>query len=240
MREWIFDDGSMKKILLLLLSLTFLEVSLAKEELYTAKRAIREGNYAEAFCLLKPMATAGHAEAQYQLGWMYHNGYGLAVDDNKAAYWWEKSAKNNMVDADMALVMLYREGGIGVKKNLPKAAGYLLNAAQQGDEEGRMLLSHFMEDADWALQSQAQKILNSNPQSLGPVMYVKATKANLRESPSQSATVIETVGKGEQLVYLARRNEWAHVVFVRQKVFAWVHNDLIGTAAVVAPAVESK
>ncbi len=226
----MLNDVSMPKKLCVLLLICCTTTSFAKEELYSAKRSIREGNYAEAYCLLKPMAKKGHPEAQYQIGWMYHNGYGLAVDDAKAAYWWEKAAGHNTLDAMTALVMLYREGGIGIKKDLPKAAKYLLKAAQSGDEEARMLLSYFLEDADWALQSQIKKVLDSNPESLGPVMFVNVDKANMRKSPSTNSAVIETAKNGEKLIFLARRNDWAHVVHVRKKQLAWVKGDLIGTS----------
>lgn len=35
----------------------------------------------------------GNAEAQYNLGDMYHNGTGVAKDDNLASSWYEKAAE---------------------------------------------------------------------------------------------------------------------------------------------------
>lgn len=224
------DDVTMTRSLLLLLLFLGLTQAHASEDMYAAKRAIRDGDYAEAYCIMKPLAVKGDAEAQYQIGWMYHNGYGLSINDSKAVYWWEKSVKGGWVDAMMALVMLYREGGAGVNKDLPRAAKYLLQAAQKGDEEARLLLSYFLDNPDWALKSQLDKVLNSNPESLGPVMYVKVEKANLRLLPDTAARVIDTVGKGEKLILLAHRNDWLHVVYPPMKSMAWVHADLIGSS----------
>ncbi|UCB55385.1 MAG: sel1 repeat family protein, partial [Thiotrichales bacterium] len=49
-----------------------------------AVSAMRAGNYAEAYCVLKPYAESGDPEAQYNIGWMYLNGYGLMMNDKLA------------------------------------------------------------------------------------------------------------------------------------------------------------
>lgn len=56
-------------------------------EFETALEAARRGDFAEAYCTWKPLAHAGHAAAQYHLGWMYSNGEGLAVNDVEAVRW---------------------------------------------------------------------------------------------------------------------------------------------------------
>ena len=47
-----------------------------------------DGDYAEAYCLWRPLAEQGYAEAQYHLGWLYANGNGLAVDIDRALGFW--------------------------------------------------------------------------------------------------------------------------------------------------------
>lgn len=216
----------------IVLSLALLSAPLhAKDEMQQAREAMNKGDYAIAYCLLKPLAEDDNVEAQYQLGWMYHNGYGLAVDDAKAAYWWEKAADEDVAGAQMALTMLYREGGRGVKQNLPRAAKFLLTAAQSGDDEARMLLSHYLDDPDWALERRMTKIMSRNPESLGPVIKVTVDKANLRSAPGTTSSVIDTVPTGEKLILLARRGEWAHAIYLRKRKVVWLHGELIKVTA---------
>ena len=42
--------------------------------------AAEQVNYAEAYCIWRPLADSGHAESQYRLGWLYAKGLGLAID----------------------------------------------------------------------------------------------------------------------------------------------------------------
>ena len=42
---------------------------------------------------LEKTAKQGNAEAQYNLGVIYHNGEGVPKDDAKAFHWYEKAAK---------------------------------------------------------------------------------------------------------------------------------------------------
>ena len=80
----------------------------------TARAAMQAGDYAEAYYLWRGMADTGDADAMYNLGWMYHNGYGLVIDDTEALRWWEQAASGESVDALYALGNLLRFGGRGV------------------------------------------------------------------------------------------------------------------------------
>lgn len=199
----------------------------ADSDLQAAQKAISAGDYAVAYCLLRPMATDGHPLAQFQLGWMYHNGYGLAVNDRKASDWWEKAARGGVADAQLALVMLYREGGVNVPRDLPKAAEYLVKSVMSGDEEARLLMSHYMDDQQWQLKEHLSKVLRNRPEQLGDVMVVSTGQANLRVAPTTASKVVATVDSGERLVRFATRGDWSHVVYVRKRDVVWVHSELI-------------
>ncbi len=198
------------------------------DDMQSAQQAIMRGDYAEAYCQLVPLAKKGNSEAQYQLGWMYHNGYGLALNDEKAANWWARAAGKKIVDAQIALAMLYREGGVGVDKNPARAAHYLLEAVESGEEDARLLLSVFLDEPDEELQKRIERILERKPESLGVAAYTRTDKANLRIKPGSNARVVDTVRKGEKLSLIAVRNQWAHVVYLARKKIVWVHGDLVG------------
>ncbi|MEN8219382.1 MAG: PEGA domain-containing protein [Pseudomonadota bacterium] len=55
--------------------------------------ALEQGNYARALKLLRKQAKQGHAQAQFLLGKMYDNGYGVTENDQEARKWYRKSAE---------------------------------------------------------------------------------------------------------------------------------------------------
>lgn len=212
----------MQKLVMAAVILISSSVAVADDLLDEAQSAIREGNFAEAYCLMRPLAEQGNSTAQYHLGWMYHNGYGLVIDDVKAANWWARAAEKGSVDAQMSLVLLYREGGVGVSRNLGKAARFLLMAATSGDEEASLLLSHYVDDPEWHLEKRLRKIMRTRPESLGKLVKVVNDGAALREKPSASASVYETVNQGERMVLIARREQWAHAIYLRKRRIIWI------------------
>jgi TPR repeat protein len=102
-------------------------------------RALSEGNYAEAYCRWKPLAQAGHADAQYHLGWLYANGNGLAVDIDRALEWWGAAARQGHADAQFAVGLAHTTGE-GIGKDLREAVVWYLSAARQGHQDARDIL----------------------------------------------------------------------------------------------------
>ena len=110
-----------------------------------ARAAMHVGDYAEAYYLWRGLAVTGDADALYNLGWMYHNGYGLVIDDVEAQHWWEQADARGSVDAMYALGNLHRFGGRGVAVDGPRAVDYFLRAATQGDDESALLIERSIE-----------------------------------------------------------------------------------------------
>lgn len=128
-----------------------LELPLA-ERLHRAQpqieQAIKNGDFAEAYYLWRPLAEAGDASAQYGIGWMYHNGYGLSIDDQKAYDWWSKAAAQNYTEAIFSIGTLYQFGYGSLKKDNKIALGYYLMATVSGHEESRLILKTRLESGD--------------------------------------------------------------------------------------------
>ena len=57
-----------------------------------AKQAYFEKNYRQVFQLLFPLAAAGNGQAQYTLGYLYHNGLGVEKNDQQAMNWIQRAA----------------------------------------------------------------------------------------------------------------------------------------------------
>ena len=60
-------------------------------------------DYSRALVLYCTAAKKGYARAQYQLGWMYAHGRGVARDDPTAAAWFRLAAANGVVQAEQML-----------------------------------------------------------------------------------------------------------------------------------------
>lgn len=79
-------------------------------------------------------AEAGDAAAQTRLGWIYANGIGVPLNEEKAVEWYQKAAAQGYPKAQYELGMMYNSGEVvtTVTKDPNKAAEWLLKAAAQG------------------------------------------------------------------------------------------------------------
>ena len=65
-------------------------------------------DYAEAVKWYRKAAEQGHAVAQYNLGWCYDKGKGVAQNQSEAIKWYRKAADQGDTDAKEALERLGR------------------------------------------------------------------------------------------------------------------------------------
>lgn len=85
------------------------------------------------------LAKQGNAEAQFNLGWMYYNGYGVRQDHAKAAKWLEKAAAQNDASAQFLLGGMYKFGD-GVRQDYAKAIEWFEKAAAQDHANAQFFL----------------------------------------------------------------------------------------------------
>jgi len=93
--------------------------------------ALKSGQFAIADREFRPLAEAGHGNAQYQLGVMYEYGRGLVRSDANAVIWYRKAAAQDIVAAQYRLGVLH-DNGWGVDRNYPQAAYWYRKAAMVG------------------------------------------------------------------------------------------------------------
>jgi TPR repeat protein len=92
--------------------------------------AYARNDFAAALHLWKPVAEAGHADAQNNVGLLYENGQGVPADPAEAARWYRRAAEQGHADAQLYLGALY-ESGRGVPQDLVRAHMWLdLSAAK--------------------------------------------------------------------------------------------------------------
>ena len=79
-------------------------------------------------------AEGGNALCQYQVGSMYYQGHGVAVDYQQARPWLEKAAAQDDPDAVAALGVMY-EDGAGVTPSWRRERKLYQRAIELGDSK---------------------------------------------------------------------------------------------------------
>ena len=75
-----------------------------------AAAAYNRGDYATALSIFRPLAEAGDATAQFDLGVMYANGQGVVQDYIEALTWYRRAADQRSADAQNNIGNMYRYG----------------------------------------------------------------------------------------------------------------------------------
>ena len=87
--------------------------------------------WAADFSITLEKAELGNVNAQFDLGFMYDTGKGVAQDYAQAAYWYRKAADQGLKEAQFMLGFLYQTGK-GVDHDYTQAAYWFQKAADQG------------------------------------------------------------------------------------------------------------
>ena len=139
--------------------------------------AFAHGDYVTAYKEWLPLAKSGHAKAQLNLGFMFHQGLGVQQDPVRAAEWYQKAAKQGLAEAQAELGSLYLHG-IGVPQDPKLAYKWSHKAATQGWASGQfnvgtMLTYGFGVDQD--PKAGAKWLAKAAEQGDGPSQYNLAT-----------------------------------------------------------------
>ena len=98
------------------LSLAAISAPALAQDFKTGVEAYGRGDFATALREFRPLAEQGHAEAQYNLGFMYWNGNGVPKDDTEAVRWYRLAADQGVAQAQNNLGIMYAVGR-GVTKD---------------------------------------------------------------------------------------------------------------------------
>jgi len=230
----------MLKTLLIASSILF-STMLHSNTLDDVHSAMQKGDFAVAFCQLKPLAESGNSEAQYNLGWMYHNGYGLRVNDNLALEWWQRASEQGNTDASFSIAILYNLGEGQVSKNLAKAVDYYLLAANNQHEEAIIILRSMLTRNDIAIKGRKRELVNRYSKLLGPILQVKAKRLNIRSAASLDASIVTRLEQGDKVVELHKQGKWSQIGIIdsttENQTIAWAYNLLLEPYQ--APVVEA-
>jgi len=92
-------------------------------------------NFAEAASEYRQDALRGDANAQFELGWLYFQGLGVAEDNAAALRWFTLAAAQGHAESQTGLGVIYREG-YGVFVNPLEALNWFRRSANQGSPSG--------------------------------------------------------------------------------------------------------
>jgi hypothetical protein len=180
---------------------------------------LKDGDFAEAFCLWRPLAMQGHVEASYHLGWLYANGNGLRVDIDKAIYWWQRSAFQGHADAMFALALAYTNGE-GIKKDHHEAFKWYRKAAENGHGDAREIIKAKLLNPEKVLREQLRTVLSAD--WLSEQRQVQGDLVNLRGGPGKDYPVVRRVSAGAQLLVVDRRGKWLLTIDPNDLSQAWI------------------
>ena len=121
----IFKLISLAVISLLLSSMSW------SADLEKGHEAYLSGDYQTAIAEWQPLADEGLAAAQFGLGLLYANGYGVPLDDNQALKWYLLAAEQGHGEAQCNLAVMHANGW-GVPQSNDEAFKWYSLAAEQG------------------------------------------------------------------------------------------------------------
>jgi TPR repeat protein len=98
----------------------------------------RNGKYAVAISLMKPLAQQGNPFAQFAVGSMYDDGLGVPQSFSHALYWYRKAADQGLADAQYILARMHGRGR-GVEQNASLAFFWFNIAGAGGYPEATRL-----------------------------------------------------------------------------------------------------
>ena len=159
----------MRTILIAALIVAF-AAPLSSQDFNKGVDAYYSGDYATALKEWEPLAEQGLAQAQYNIGLMYHNGQGVPQDYKEAAKWYRRAAEQGDAKAQSNLGMMYANGQGVLQDNVLAHMWFNLSAVNGHDRGGknRDIIAERMTAEDISkAQAMARKCMNSDYQDCG-------------------------------------------------------------------------
>ncbi len=151
--------------------LLLLATTATAEEYAAGEAAWDRGDHAAAVALWRPLASDGHARAQFALGLASERGQGIAQSLASAARWYRRAAAQGLADAEYNLALLYLDGR-GVEQDLGETVRLFRAAAERGHIPAQVNLAYSYEQGSGVEQDRA----------VAAAWYARAAMAGNREA----------------------------------------------------------
>jgi TPR repeat protein len=121
------------------LALTFSSASFAAD-FEAGQQAFSSGDYESALAEWQPLADEGHAGAQFGMGLLFANGFGVPFDNAQSLKWYLLAAEQGHAQAQCNLAVMHANGW-GVAQSDDQAFKYYSLSAEQGVTQAQMSLA---------------------------------------------------------------------------------------------------
>lgn len=118
---------------------TALAAPVGAQDFDAGAAAASAGDYTTALENWLPLAEQGDVTAQYNLGLMHYNGWGVPQDYAEAVRWFRRAAEQGPAIAQANLAFMYYMGH-GVLQDYAEAARWYRRAAEQGHADSQRRL----------------------------------------------------------------------------------------------------
>lgn len=102
------------------------------KQIHWLKKAIHNGHKEALYNLALLLARRGTVEAQLHVANLYYKGFGTEQDHKKAAYWYEKAARQGNAVAQYTYAVLLNNGEKDLSRDYKKSAYWYEKSAEQG------------------------------------------------------------------------------------------------------------
>jgi cell division septation protein DedD len=125
----------------------FASAPLSAQSVKAGIEAWQRADYAAAVAIWRPLAEAGDADAQFNLGQAYRLGRGAPINLAAAKTWFERAASSGHVDAETTLGLLLFQNG-----EQAQGIKWLKQAAEQGEPRALLVYGTAMYNGDGVTQ----------------------------------------------------------------------------------------
>jgi TPR repeat protein len=122
--------------------------------------AFERKDYAVALAEWRPLAEKGMIEAQYNLGLLYSNGYGVEADLTEALKWYLAAAEQGYARAQFRVGEIYEADQGGIQQDLIQAHFWLCLARNQkypGAKKSKRRVAHLLTPEEIAQSEMLQR-----------------------------------------------------------------------------------
>ena len=141
--------------LAVILALPAIALASPQADIAEGMDAFESQDHRKAARLFRKAAEQGHFVAQFLLGAMYQEGFGVTQNDGEAVRWWRKAAEQGYADAQFNLGNMYRAGR-GVARDNRGAVRWYRQAAEQGHALAQFYLGAMYQEGKGVAQNYVQ------------------------------------------------------------------------------------
>src|ERR1700751_6125763 len=157
----------MKSLLRIIATIACLAVSLViqearagtdDDEFRQGLSAFNTGDYASALKAWRPLAERGEPRSEAGIGFMYHRGLGVGLDDREAAVWLSRAAEQGQAEGQLMLGMLFYYGR-GVAQSYVRAYAWCELAEMNGNSDATLCRDAALESMADAAREEAFRLV---------------------------------------------------------------------------------